>query len=85
MITRHRYRLSISFCVKRGLNPVRVYSSDFNTHRGAGVTGCWNKNSSLHAEDATQTFANVIFPVTKFAAAICVTTNNPWVWMIDKL
>lgn len=44
-----------------------------------------NKNSSLHTEDVTQTFANVIFPVTKFTAAIYVTTNNPWVSMIDKL
>lgn len=23
--------------------------------------------------------------MTKFTAAICVTTNIPWVWMIDKL
>lgn len=30
-------------------------------------------------------FANVISVVTKFTAVICVTTNNPWVRMIDKL
>ena len=85
MIMRRRYHQSASLCSKRGLNPVWERSTIFNRHKRAGVAGSWNKNSSLHAEDVTQTFANVTFPVTKFTAAICVTTNNPWVWMIDKL
>lgn len=56
-----------------------------NTQRRTGGARLLNKNSSLQTKDVTQTFANVILPVTKFTAAICVTTNNPWVWMIDKL
>lgn len=84
MLTRHHYHQSASFCVQCGLNLVN-FPPVFNAQQRSGGADLFNKNSSVHRENLTQTFANVIFPVTNFTGAICVTTNNPWVWMIDKL
>lgn len=44
---RRHYHQSTSFCVKRGLNPVREYSTIINTQRSAGCSRVLNKNSSF--------------------------------------